>query len=181
MIIIIGGLPCCGSHTLAEALEYDTGIPYTEVQVPTNNTFEQLKYWLEEPTPRIITRHILTAAGCLADSQIDSKLWPEKWDFTMHQWAILDEMAARQDAWYLCMVDMPGNIQSRLTEGMRRGWPSERIGRWIQALNYALKISQVRQKGTYRLQQFLNPETGEKTEQYNNLVEKLQFSYELLL
>jgi hypothetical protein len=168
-LIHIGGLPCCGSRTLARALRNDLGIRWYNCEVHLSKTHVHFLEFLEDhhEEPIIVTDFLIEAACDIVDMP--------GWDFTTFHWAILDEKVANRNGWYIAMVDIPSAVEERIRQSTRidrNKWPRERLGQHINVINRTMAMSRVQRRGTYTLDQFLCPDTGERSWQYNLLVEK---------
>ena len=156
-LVIVDGLAKCGKTALAEAIAADLGVPLRF------GTFG----WLDAEGPLVVDEFHLTQAMRMATGSSD---------MTVQAWAFLDELAARRFARIIFLVDTPLSAYDR---AMCERHPDDDVspgcfGKELQALNTAFSASSVARKGSYRLTQFMDPATGEKTAMYCLLIETLR-------
>ena len=171
-LIVIDGLPCCGRSTLADFLARATGCPWmwgsTDSQDVFDDLLERLATWQDGPL--IVCEFHLNAAVAMVEGRND---------LTAEQWAVLDKLAEDSDGRVLCMVDNPVLVEERLREERRTDYmPRQQIGKHLNQLTLALHASNVRKKGTYRLQQFLSLETGKTTPMFDRLAAEIRSTEE---
>jgi hypothetical protein len=161
-IVIVEGVQLSGCTTLATALAADLGTIARVGITKGKDDFEWLSELFLFPQPLIVDRFHLTAAIRMAE---------RKTDLNESQWAFLDDIIARRFGRIIMLIDSPLAIETRscLSEN-KHAVDRGRIGHQIQHLNRAYSASSVARKGSYRLTQFINPETGERTPQYQRLL-----------
>lgn len=161
-IVIVEGVQLSGCTTLATTLATDLGTLARTGMTKGHDDFEWLMELFLFPQPLIVDRFHLTAAARIAE---------RKTDLNESQWAFIDDLIARRFGRIIMLVDTPSEIEARscLSE-KKHAVDRGTIGQQIQHLNRAYNASSVARKGSYRLTQFINTETGEKTAQYDRLL-----------
>jgi hypothetical protein len=168
-LVIVDGLPACGRSTLTRALAGDLGVMPLYNGVPNRNVFRALLGQLENPEPLIIDTFHLTAAAYMQGSG------PMPGDLAPAEWQLLDDAVARRFGRIIYLVDTPGRALERLQlKAVGTDWTAEQLGLRLQRLNQAFGASAVARKTSHALTQFIDPEAGEKTENYHRLIEVLR-------
>lgn len=151
-IVIVEGTPLSGKTTLATALARDLGLPLRS----------GTRGWLDEAGPFVADEFHLDQAVRMEQGLTD---------LTATAWQLLDDLVARRFGRIILLVDTPAAIEARVAR-MGESWVRSRegAGKHLKALNRAYNASSVARKGSYRLPQFIDVKTGEKTEMYRRLL-----------
>ncbi len=168
MFIVVEGFPGGGGAQLAQALG-------TALQLPVLSSFSPFisdaGHWAQGFTQMLEDlrrgrQSAIVDGGHLANVVFASRF--ERDCLSPEHWSLIDGYLARQRSWLLLLVDSP----FQLAEHLGSGWCREEIGNYLRQLDAWLHQSLIPTKGSYRLEQFLDRATGERTAQFGLLVER---------
>lgn len=177
MIILIDGVNCTGKSTLAKQFSEDLNWPILKFNVPPESAYEHFSLriglmtdaGLEEGHFIIDRCHLSNWAYCgmLGGGVLDGS-----------EWNRVDDLLRRHKTWLFLLVDDPFAIEARLQqrEGREDGANSlkrHELASLQQRFTEAMAMSRIEVKGQFTLMQLLDPETGEPTNHYYQLLEQI--------
>lgn len=176
-LVIIDGTPKSGRFTLAGIIADDLGTRHVYESIPVDGCYRHLRWILEERNPEaetlIVAPFHLTAAAAMQEGRTD---------LTAEEWSVIDNLVARSGGWLISLVDAPAAIEQRLETNEWERWSADkgsamaryRLGQRLQHINQALRASSISRKGSYTLKTFMDPTTGMRTGQYENLLKAIR-------
>lgn len=174
MILLIEGVNCCGKSTLAKQFSEDLNWPILKFNVPPYEAFDY--FWDE-----------ICHWGCEEDNFIIDRCHLSNWAYenlleggvlSLDDWTVIDQTLKKMNTWLFLLVDDPFAIEARLQQREDKGDGANQLHRHVlaqiqQRFIEASGMSRIEQKGHFTLMQLLDPETGEPTSHYYQILEQI--------